>query len=351
MSAFDYQSMRFSKHFILLDFLYDRDFYTFCQPLTLDDIWAREHEEAAMNLCNKLLEPLIELYGPCSVAGGFWPHIVQTPGGHYHTTPHFWDRRHGAGADVVWHNWVNNEFAPVDMAFDIDKNRHVSFDRIISYAGSEFLCMATKGTDRQRAALHENRRLGNGERRYISHSPRERQRMYAAEMQPTINWRRAPREPVHSTGRSVRAHHVRTGEYFVMLDFARNAQAIVDGVNTVPSVTNVNAIAACRMFSEVLDPVVREFGRVSVIRGIEPMNYGDDREHHWAAAVADLQPMRINFVLPTDTDPDDAMDVIEQHHSVLELEAFDHSSQSIEIELVIDPFDIQKTWVSHQENS
>lgn len=351
MTAKHFEGMRFSKHFILLDFLYDRDMYTFCQPLTIEDIWGGQHEAAAMALCNELLEPCIERYGACSIAGGFWPSVVQTPGGHFHTTPHFWDKRHGAGADVVWHDWVNEERLPIHLAFDLEQNNIAKFDRMISYAGSEFLCMATKGGTKQRAAIHENRRLGPGNRKYKSFSPRERFAAYAAdrELVPDHDWRRGTGEPVHSTGGQVRAHHIRTGEYFTMLDFARNAQAIEDGVNTVPSVSDTTSISACRMFSEVLDPLVRELGRVSIVRGIEPANYSEDDQHHWAHQVDRGDEMTVEFVLPVGSDEDTAMDILMDHPETMHVDAFDHVSKSVCIELSINPFEIEKTWSSSKK--
>lgn len=348
MTARHFEGMRFSKHFILLDFLYDRDVYTFRQPFTIDDIWNGEHEQAALTLCNELLEPCIEAYGPCSIAGGFWPSIVQTPGGHYHTTPHFWDKRHGAAADCVWHDWVNEDKLPIHMVFDLEKRQIAKFDRMISYAGSEFVCMGTKGGDRQRAAVHENRRLGPSRHQYKSYSPRQRYMAYDSgkELVPVHEWRRGVGEGVHSTGKRTRAHHVRTGQYFTLLDFAHNARALADGVGTVPSVSDTASINACRMFSEVLDPLVAEVGRVSIVRGIEPRNYGDDDEHHWASQVDSGGLMDLWFLLPQGTDEDVAMDLLMEHPATQYINAHDHLSGTSCLRVGIRPFEVEKNWSS-----
>jgi hypothetical protein len=346
-------TVRLSRHFVLLDFLYDRDVYTYRQPIALADIWNDEHEEMGLALAQRLLEPAILRYGPCSISAGFWPPGVQAPGGHYDKSPHLWTREVGAAADVVWHDWVNADKSPISLVCNLESNGVARFERMISYAGSEFLCMATKGTERQRAAVYENRRAGRGQHQRIVHSPRARHTAYKEGrcFSPEHQWRRLHGEPVHSTSQAVRPQHVRVGQYFTFLDMCHNACGAERGVRTVPEVTDREAIAASRMFAEVMDPMVALHGRVSVIRGIESPRHTEEPQRMWVHQLEVREPLTINFLLPQGADEEAAMDVLEQHPEVVEILSFDHPSDACEIELTIRPYEVAHYWSSSRDLS
>ena len=78
----------------------------------------------------------------------------------------------------------------------------------------------------------------------------------------------------------VRPWHVRVSEYFVLLDFCRNERMFHRGKVTVPPLTFRTAntvIKVARMFGEVLDPVKKCLGNISVVRGMEPEGYAEDK--------------------------------------------------------------------------
>lgn len=344
MTTLEYENVRLSKHFVLLDFMYDRDTYTLGHPLRLADIWTDEHAAMAAMLCENLLEPLISQFGPCSVAGGFWPAAVRTARGHHATTPHHWDYAHGAAADVSWHDWVNSGRAPIQLADAIDKGTRVPFERIITYAGTEFMCMAVK--ENPRYAIHENIRIPGAAHEYKTWGNGKALRSRAP-LPERDDWRRDPGEAIHITNHSIRPHHVRVGRYFTLLDMCRNSRAIVLGRNTVPPNTLKTVVDAARMVAEILDPLVEQFGRVTILRGCEPKNFAADdfaSAHRWQAEVSDR--VRVDFLLPMDTDVNGALDLLEADDRVLVLEAGDHPSGSTDVTIEFQRFEPAFRWTS-----
>ena len=246
-----WETTRLSKRFILLDFLAGRAVYRSCKPLVFDEVWKDdEHGPLARGLCKKLLEPLIAAYGPISVADAFWPRAV---------ADERWPRglklghsgsRHGK------HRWEDGE-ATVDLALykqvdilykQVDKEKIGKAlkeavddlaaidgcrDRVLCYPNTEFLCVTFKS---------------EGARKW--------------------GW------PISNKTQSLRAHHVRVGKYFNLLDFCRNGRAVEEGRDLVPKdldneTPDYQPIAeetAARSFAAALDPLVDRFGRVSVVR-------------------------------------------------------------------------------------
>jgi hypothetical protein len=347
-----YDQIRLSKHFVLLDFMADHDLYTYGRPLDRDTIVKPEHIANATRLCQSLLEPMMELYGPISVAGGFWPGIVRTTHGHHQQSPHKWLDATGAAADVVFHDWVNAERAPIDLLFDLDKT-DITYDRAIQYAGSEFVCLNVRGKN-NRAALYENRWDSTSDAfkgKYINHgsTPKDRKSRAGMKRPITENWRRIEGGKVPHTRGRLRAHHIRTGQYFVLLDFCRSSAAISKGMSSVPPIDRVKPqIRYARMFSEVLDPCVKKFGRVTVLRGLEPKGlFSDDNApmHRWLSSLADGLA-RCVVLLPQGVDSEDWMDELEKHEAVRDMEAFEHITEAHAVAFVIQEFDPTVIWSS-----
>ena len=73
-----WETTRLSKHFILLDFLADREVYRSEMALAFGEIWNEEHDALARDICNDLLEPLMtdESFGPISFADAFVPSVI-----------------------------------------------------------------------------------------------------------------------------------------------------------------------------------------------------------------------------------------------------------------------------------
>ena len=314
-----WETTRLSKHFILLDFLADRAVYRSCKPLVFDEVWKDdEHGPLARGLCKKLLEPLIAAYGPISVADAFWPRAVADAS---------WPRNLNLGhpgSPHGKHRWEDGE-ATVDIALyaQVDRGKKERLlrkavddlsaidgcrGRVLSYPKTEFLCVTFKSEGAEKCASDRS-----------THKPRKSQ--------------------------TLRAHHVRVGRYFNLLDFCRNGQAVERGIDLVPKdldkeTPDYQPIAeetAARSFAAALDPLVDRLGRVSVVRGMETAGFSCDEHaklHRWDQP----GPWRLVCVLPQDTDPDRVRDTLKcsPHVQDEDVQISPHASDSCALELIVE---------------
>ena len=309
-----WETTRLSKHFILLDFLAGRAIYRSRKPLVFDEVWKDdEHRPLARGLCNELLEPLIAAYGPISVADAFWPRAVADA-----SWPSALSLGH-AGSRKGKHRWEDGE-ATVDIALysQVDwgktgKALKEAVDglskidccrgRVLCYPNTEFLCVTFRSDGPSK--------LGSG------WNPKKLQ--------------------------SLRAHHVRVGKYFNLLDFCRNGRAVEEGCDLVPKdldgrTPDYRPIAeetAARSFAAALDPLVDRFGRVSVVRGMETADFSCDEHadlHRWDQP----GPWRLVFVLPQKADPDEARDILKHSPHFQYVQKSWHASDSWALALIVE---------------
>ena len=319
-----WETTRLSKHFILLDFLAGRAIYRSCKPLVFGEVWNDEFHKLARGLCKKLLEPLIAAYGPISVADAFWPRAVADV-----SWPRALNLGHG-GSRQGKHRWEDGEatvdialYAQVDEFLDefsaqedkgkIGKALKEAVDdlseidgcrgRVLGYPNTEFLCVTFRSDGPSK--------LGSG-------------------------WK--PNKPP-----SLRAHHVRVGKYFNLLDFCRNGRAVDEGFDLVPKdldgrTPDYRPIAeetAARSFAAALDPLVDRFGRVSVVRGMETAEFSCDEHadlHRWDQP----GPWRLVFLLPQKADPDEARDILKHSPHFQDVQTSWHASDSWALALIVE---------------
>ena len=359
---------RLAKHFLLLDFLYDQSTMDcVANGADLSDRIASIREgsevfEEGQYLCSRILEPIVEAHGPVSVAAGLWFRDLPGQGGAHGKglAPHQWIRETGAAADIVVHSWVNQCKNP-DCFLKTLPGSNIEYNRVIPYPGSEFCCLASQSQGntfgpgekkweeiKARADKVTSGRKGWRRRRPYTQShgtklkplPEYRNRLIDAESlwteAPTneirnemtrsiVYGRKSPKyRPLldHSivevpmsafsdhpaNGRKIiRPWHVRVSENFVLLDFCRNERMLERGMVTVPPLTFRTAnsvIKVARMFGEVLDPVKKYLGNISVVRGMEPEDFSrdDDAKYfRWIPALGDVHS--IEFVTPEDPKP------------------------------------------------
>ena len=307
-----WETTRLSKHFILLDFLADHAVYRSRRPLPFDDIWNCEHAALARGLCSDLLEPLMmdKRFGPISVADAFWPvSVFPSKSGHL-------------GSGCKKHRWTGGE-ATVDIALYrlVDEGTRGSdlrkavlstnaidgcLDRVMSYPKTEFVCVTFKREGAKKCGSHYKRKTQN-----------------------------------------LRAHHVRVGRYFNLLDFCRNGRAVEEGVDLVPKNAEckkrdycpIPEETAARSFAAALDPLVEQLGRVSVVRGMETPGFatdGDAQLHRWDSH----GPWRLVFVLPQGADPERARNLLTSlPHVHPDVQPVRHASESWSLALVVDQKD------------
>lgn len=289
MSSFS--SIRLSKHFLLLDFLNGHTLYSSGVPLSLDQI-PPSHIRTGQRLCEELLEPMIRAWGPMSISNGFIPTALLS--GRF--TPHTWAPRDGAAADIVVHNWVNSGFSPIALVREII-GRQLPFERLITYAGSEVMCVSAGREPRNRAAVYENIRVPGKVKpafkawhrggSYPSHLLND------GGIVNRPDWRRTEGELPYHTKSMLRPQHIRVSRYFLALDFFRNEAAITSGIPWAFTPRKKETLQALCCMGEVLDRVVEQVGRISVTRGI--IRPGDDvmQTHTWEG-----DEFSIEFALP-----------------------------------------------------
>ncbi len=316
-----WKTTRLSKHFILLDFLADHEVYR--QPgsrerqrLQFDKVWNDEHDALARGLCNDLLEPLMldKRFGPISVADAFWPKSVfPSKSGHLGSgsKKHRWTGGE-ATVDIALYSLVDEGTRGSDLRKAVLSTNAIDgcLDRVMSYPRTEFVCVTFKRDDAKKCG---------------SHYPGKPQKL--------------------------RAHHVRVGRYFNLLDFCRSGRAVEEGIDLVPRGTekddwrdysSIVEERAARSFAAALDPLVERVGRVSVVRGIETADFAASDEHadlhHWDKE----GPWRLVFVLPQGTDPDVARVLLASQPHVREVQTCCHPSDSHAVALVVDRTDYDK---------
>ena len=312
-----WETTRLSKHFILLDFLADHSVYR--QPgqrirhrLPFDEIWNSERHALARGLCGDLLEPLMmdERFGPISVADAFWPAVFKS--GHHQSSASRPNKHRWAGGeatvDVALYRLVDEGRAGRDLREAMESIEAIDhcLGRIISYPNTEFVCVTFKPQGARE------------DRKKSSHGTRKKQ--------------------------NLRAHHVRVGRYFNLLDFCRNGRAVEEGVDLVPKKAEssgrayrpIPEEAAARSFAAALDPLVEQLGRISVVRGMETAGFAGDEHatlHLWESD----GPWRLVFVLPQGTEPETACSLLTGCPHVRDAKVSRHPSQSWSLALVAGP--------------
>ena len=311
-----WETTRLSKHFILLDFLADHAVYRRSVPLPFDEVWNDGYCALAKGLCNELLEPLIAAYGPISVADAFWPRKLADcwPNDHRGSRhgKHRWEDGE-ATVDIALYRQVDifrkqgdsgkRKLAQklkkaVDSLSKIDDYR----DRVLCYPNTEFLCVTFKSEGAKNSGEYNRKK-----------------------------------------GQTLRAHHVRVGRHFNMLDFCRNGWAVEQGIDLVPKdldwrTPDYQPIAeetAARSFAAALDPLVNRLGRISVVRGMETIDFSSDEHatmHRWDHS----GPWRLVCVLPQGEDPDQARDILKRSSHVQDVQKSHHASDSWALELIVE---------------
>ena len=322
-------SERVSEHFMLLDYLFDahNSYRTGNEVTDLFPIVTDERMVEVTHLANTLLEPLVRVFGPCSPSAGFAPYAG-------HRTPHTFQRSVGGALDLAFHRWVmptfdNPEGKAPALMLEVIKRENIKFKRLIAYAGTEFMCIAASSMGND-SKVYENIRTWTYDISqpssqipkplFLTHSQNQSEwRLFSHLRDQRKGWRRVEGEPVYHTGRSIRVQHIRTGRFFVLMDFIRSPLGISRLIRNIPPVTPCYQIQVARMASEILDPLVESLGRVTITRGLEGRSvsdaWADDRApmHRWNG----MGTHRVEFVTAKGRD-------ISQVEALLDHEAIEY---------------------------
>ena len=312
-------------------------------------------------LCKTILDRIVEEHGPVSISAGLW--FQDLPGqreAHDKDNPvHRWSQEYGAAADVVVHSWVNQNKSPKGFKRALPGS-NIEYHRFLRYSGSEFICLASRSqgneygcgvekwekwkesTDKEmsrgggwKECRREPYTHTHGAKSYSNLGYEKRLRVaksswceepdtgLASNMAGSVVFGRKPQrgkwldhsivevegtvdDRANGGRRVVRPWHVRVSKYFVLLDYCRNEKMFERGMVTVPPLTFRTAntvIKVARMFGEVLDPVKKHLGNISVVRGMEPKGFAEAedaraRYHRWVPGICDTHS--VEFVTPMD---------------------------------------------------
>jgi hypothetical protein len=252
----------------------------------------------AKHLCETLLEPLLQEYGPLSVSYGYISPELSKKIVSYQdpTAPsyHRWDK--GAAADILLHYPLQVQgYSPIEIAHRIDEQ--YDYSRMITYSESPFICVATQINegDNPRKAFYENRYCGKkgAKPTYIKKSATpEGRRKQAAALFLEHDWRGAG-YPTYHGGGIRQLQHIRVSKYAVASDFLYSTHAVREGIANVPDMRRDSGVfeAAGAAYDDLLKTL--DTPRISIVRAFESFRFNDYPLFGWRDNFA------IDFIPPS----------------------------------------------------
>lgn len=304
MAYVDPTKVRLSDHFLLSDFMGCNSVYVKgYKNLFVDPTGSKLKE--AKHLCESLLEPLLQEYGPMSISYGYISPELSKKIVSYQNPDmpsyHRWDK--GAAADIKLHHPLRSK-APIHIAHEIDTA--YPYSRMITYSESPFLCVATQLSEgaKSRKAFYENRYLGKPKEKplYVKKSATpEGRRAQAEELVLSYDWRGAG-YPTYHGGGIRQFQHVRTSHYSVASDFLYSTHAMHKGIPNAPDLRRLENVfcAAGRAYDALLKEL--DVPRLSIVRAFESFRFNDYPLFSWADTFA------IDFTPPEYLSANDAAD-------------------------------------------
>ncbi len=277
---------RISEHFMLSDFMgCDSVYHGVCGNRIRKDETTKLDEIS--NLCNLVLEPIIEKTGSISITYG---HIsdqlsrriikYQDP-----TKPsyHRWDL--GAAVDFIPHESIRSG-APALFAARVDETLE-EYARMIVYSESPCICIATSLSEGNRRAFYENRfnmfdGIGSKKPQFIRYSYKEDTRLRQIDDMSNhnfSNWRGEGYPTYHGGGRR-QFQHIRISEYSVLSDYLYSRDHVHNGIHNKPQIQNTKVKDNIDKAGEVYDLLVESVGRCSIVKGYvfdDPARNYEDR--------------------------------------------------------------------------
>lgn len=303
MAAIDPTTIRLSDSFLLSDFMGCDSVYRLGIPNRItdaDDFKIDEGRYLAENL-----EEVLDRIGPMSISYGYISPELSRRVVHYQDpnkpSYHRWDA--GAAADVIPHLWYEDNKAPVYFAYEILQWLPIS--RIITYAESEVVCVATKKSeprDKPRKAFYENRFLGERVPHHVKHSQGEKALYNSIDsIELPCDWRGRGYPSYHGGGRKQYEHH-RIGRYVLLSDFLYHPYKVHAGESNAPwvngSITGGFFDDVLADAARVLDAIVENFySRMSVVSGFNrSINVKDNWQRRFQFEIVPPKPIDANDV-------------------------------------------------------
>lgn len=279
----DPTTVRLSDHFLLSDFMGCHSVYTKGLVNHFIDGDGAKLEEGKY-LCSELLEPLLDKYGPLSIAYGYISPALSKQIVTYQDPDkpsyHRWDK--GAAADICVHGWVKDK-APILLAHEIDDC--FGYSRMITYSESPYICVATQVEegDNHRKAFYENRYGGKkgAKPAFIKKSATQAGRTAQGKnLALEHDWQGAG-YPTYHGGGIRQMQHIRVSRYSVVSDFLYSTSAIREGVANAPDIRKFGAVfkEAGKAYDALLKKL--DVPRLSIVRGFESFRFNDYPLFSW----------------------------------------------------------------------
>ena len=305
MAYIDPTTVRLSDHFLLSDFMGCHSVYTKGYKNLFVDPDGKKISEA-VHLCESLLEPLLQKYGPMSISYGYISPDLSKKIVTYQdpTQPsyHRWDK--GAAADICLHHPLLTK-SPAELAHQIDEE--YEYSRMITYSESPFICVATQinELDKPRKAFYENRYGGKkGEKpEFIKKSATAAGRRKQAESLSLVHDWKGAGYPTYHGGGIRQLQHIPVSKYAVASDFCYSTHAIREGIANAPDMRRVGQVFADagRTYDALLK--LMDVPRLSIVRGYESFRFNDYPLFSWKEHFA------IDFIPPAYMTANDAAEV------------------------------------------
>jgi len=282
---------RLSKHFTVADFLGNHTVYTKGVPNQIEGTAAEVEFKLAnaRTLCEEILEPVLEHFGPLSISYGYispeLSRMIVTYQDPNKPSHHRWDL--GAAADICVHDWVEtqNGFEDADcdgapVALALGLSPHIDYSRLITYSESPYLCVAASAQEvaaqRPRKAFYENRFLGTPRqkpdyRTYASEATRQRAYSELHRAGLPVPWRGAGYPTYHGGGRR-QYQHTRISEYTMLSDWLFDLQSIATGAKMIPALNLESVQDALGAAGMAYDYLIKATGykRLTILSGYIP---------------------------------------------------------------------------------
>jgi hypothetical protein len=292
---------RLSPNFILGDFLGNQSVYTKGLPNGLDEDDPELTKKLANGgvLCRRILEPILDAFGPISISYGFIaPELsdrIVTYQDSRKPSHHLWNL--GAAADICVHQWVEgcegedvtaNSPAALAALLIEDDGASYPLSRLITYSESPYICVAAAADEvrqyRPRMAIYENRYTGRPKikpdfRSYNSTRARAdfRQELRDPDALARYGWRGAG-YPTHHGGGMQQYHHRRVSKYTMVSDWIVDLQSIANGMRRIPKLNDPQFLDAIAAAGIVYDAMLDTSGakRLSLVKGYNNDWIGDE---------------------------------------------------------------------------
>ena len=221
-------------------------------------------------LAETLIEPLIQQHGPISITYGYIAPALSQQIVKYQDPqkPSYHRGDAGAAVDVCVHAWVNQDRPPIELV-RLLHHQGYPYSRLITYAESEIICMATRLSERHgvpRHACYENRYVGVRKPQVVQH----RTPTLAQPLKLTHPWRGRGYPSYHGGGRR-QFEHIRLSAYTLLSDFLYDRDGMQTGKKNIPALFNAAFWPQARRAGALIDQLVALTGyKPSIVAGISP---------------------------------------------------------------------------------